>query len=161
MTNKMTIKIKNKIDIKTIQRLVLLLATSMVFAGCSNESSVADMENEEVITESINPDTVTTSEDTQAVTVSIKIFIDGQEQTALAQAVTVPEGTTLMEVMTENYEIAHENTFITEINGHPQDLTANRFWLYDINGEMAMVGMAEYELKEGDDIEWKLEDSDL
>ena len=133
----------------------------MIVTGCTEDTQNTDPTNNEVITETVDQEATTSVADTQEVTASIKILIDGELQTDLSQEVSVPEGTTLMEVMTENYEIVHENSFITEINSHQQDLEANRFWLYDINGEMAMVGISEYEIEEGDVIEWKREDSDL
>lgn len=146
---------------KTMSRWMMLLIAAMIVTGCTEDTQNTDPTNNEVITETVDQEATTSAADTQEVTASIKILIDGELQTDLSQEVSVPEGTTLMEVMTENYEIVHENSFITEINSHQQDLEANRFWLYDINGEMAMVGIAEYEIEEGDVIEWKLEDSDL
>lgn len=146
---------------KTVSRWMMLLVAAMIVTGCTEDTQNTDPTNNEVITETVDQEATTSAADTQEVTASIKILIDGKLQTDLSQEVGVPEGTTLMEVMTENYEIVHENSFITEINSHQQDLEANRFWLYDINGEMAMVGIAEYEIEEGDVIEWKLEDSDL
>lgn len=146
---------------KTMSRWMMLLIAAMIVTGCTEDTQNTDPTNNEVITETVDQEATTSAADTQEVTASIKILIDGELQTDLSQEVSVPEGTTLMEVMTENYEIVHENSFITEINSHQQDLEANRFWLYDINGEMAMVGISEYEIEEGDVIEWKLEDSDL
>jgi len=146
---------------KTMSRWMMLLIAAMIVTGCTEDTQNTDPTNNKVITETVDQEATTSAADTQEVTASIKILIDGELQTDLSQEVSVPEGTTLMEVMTENYEIVHENSFITEINSHQQDLEANRFWLYDINGEMAMVGIAEYEIEEGDVIEWKLEDSDL
>ena len=146
---------------KTMSRWMMLLIAAMIVTGCKEDTQNTDPTNNKVITETVDQEATTSAADTQEVTASIKILIDGELQTDLSQEVSVPEGTTLMEVMTENYEIVHENSFITEINSHQQDLEANRFWLYDINGEMAMVGIAEYEIEEGDVIEWKLEDSDL
>ena len=146
---------------KTMSRWMMLLIAAMIVTGCTEDTQNTDPTNNEVITETVDQEATTSAADTQEVTASIKILIDGELQTDLSQEVSVPEGTTLMEVMTENYEIVNENSFITEINSHQQDLEANRFWLYDINGEMAMVGIAEYEIEEGDVIEWKLEDSDL
>lgn len=146
---------------KTMSRWMMLLIAAMIVTGCTEDTQNTDPTNNKVITETVDQEATTSAADTQEVTASIKILIDGELQTDLSQEVSVPEGTTLMEVMTENYEIVHENSFITEINSHQQDLEANRFWLYDINGEMAMVGISEYEIEEGDVIEWKLEDSDL
>lgn len=59
--------------------------------------------------------------------------------------------------MEEHYELEEADGFISAINGHEQDEEAGKYWLFDLNGEMAEVGAAELELSDGDLVEWKLE----
>ncbi len=171
---------KNKMNMKSIRHLVLLLASTTLLVAC-NETNETDTTSEEIVTESVTEETVSTIEETQEtesiseeseqsdasaedaeeVTAKIAIIIDGEEQTDLSQEVTVPEGTTLMEAMEEHFDIVHSDGMITSIESHEQDGDAGRYWLYDVNGEMASVGAGDYELAEGDLVEWKLEDSDF
>lgn len=49
------------------------------------------------------------------------------------------------------------NAYVVEINGRKADDTKKEFWAFYVNGKQAMVGAGSYKLKEGDKIEWKLE----
>ena len=101
-----------------------------------------------------------TGSEMEEITAEINILIDGEAVADLSKEITVPEGTYLLDVMHENYEVTEEGGFISAIEGIEQDLDAERYWLYYIEGEMASVGAADYELQEGDQIEWRLEDSE-
>ena len=43
------------------------------------------------------------------------------------------------------------------INGRKADSEKREYWAFYVNGELAPLGPAEYETKEGDIIEWKIE----
>ena len=45
--------------------------------------------------------------------------------------------------------------FIEEINGKKNDPTNDTYWLYYINGQLANIGISNYQIKQGDIIEWK------
>ncbi|MFC4387694.1 DUF4430 domain-containing protein [Gracilibacillus marinus] len=62
----------------------------------------------------------------------------------------------LLTLLENNTEIIEEDGLITSINGHEQNIEENKFWLYEINGEMAMVGTNEYEVKDNDVIHFDL-----
>ena len=62
--------------------------------------------------------------------------------------------------MEAEYDIVDEGAgFLSSINGNEHDMDAERYWLFYVNDDMASVGAADYEIEEGDVIEWKLEDS--
>ncbi len=180
-SKKETLILKNNMNLKSIRHWVLLLASTTLLAACTNDANDTGTTSEEVVTESVTEESISTSEETQEtesvaeeseesdisaedaqeVTATISIIIDGDEQSDLSQEVTVQEGTTLMDAMQEHFDIVHSDGMITSIDSHEQDIDAGRYWLYDVNGEMAMVGAGDYELAEGDLVEWKLEDSDF
>lgn len=53
-------------------------------------------------------------------------------------------------------DFAGSGEFVTSIDGMEQD--SGRFWAFYVNGSQAPVGAGQYQLKEGDRIEWKLEE---
>ncbi len=46
---------------------------------------------------------------------------------------------------------------VTSINGRKADDTKREYWAFYVNGKQAPVGPAEYQTKNGDKIEWKIE----
>jgi len=54
-------------------------------------------------------------------------------------------------------EYAGMGALIEEINGVKNDIKANKFWIFYINGESSPVGVSGYVLKNNDLINWKYE----
>lgn len=130
-----------------MKKYLLLLASGFILAGCQ-----APQTTEESVSETIES---TIAEET--ITVTVRLLVDGEEIEGGSQELQVEEGAILLDVMKENYEIEEADGFITSINGQAQDEDAGKYWLFDLNGEMAPVGANETELQEGDLVEWKLE----
>lgn len=86
----------------------------------------------------------TVSNDGKLVTYS---GVDGQSALSLVKQYTTVE--------TEEYTGIGE--YVVSINGVKADST-NNFWGFYVNGEQAQVGAADYVTKNGDQIEWRLED---
>lgn len=63
---------------------------------------------------------------------------------------------TLLQLMERKFVIEHTNGFITSIQGRAASDSKSTAWLFDINGEMAMVGAGQYRIKAGDSFEWDL-----
>ncbi len=63
---------------------------------------------------------------------------------------------TLLQLMQRKFLVEHENGFISSIQGKAASNTAQTAWMYNINGEMAMVGAAQYKIKNGDEYHWDL-----
>lgn len=138
-----------------LRKLFLLLSTGLILVGCSTDTADAPEETETPAVENVD------DSDATEVTATIEVLIDGEAVADLSKEVTVPEGTYLMDVMNEEYDIVDEGGFLSAIDGYEQDVDAERYWMYYTNDEMPSVGAAEYELEEGDEIEWRLEDSEF
>lgn len=135
-----------------MKKWLLLFAASSVLAACGQEAPQDG--NAERLSESSSAVASQAGEETVAVT--IRVSVEGEEVEGGNLATEVEEGALLLDVMKENFEVEESDLFITSINGVAQDTEAGKYWLFDVNGEMAMVGAHQYELQEGDLIEWNL-----
>lgn len=146
-------------DKKLLSRLFLLSLSGAVLVGCGDQATEAPEETEAPDTEEVetNEDTTDSAETADEVTFNIDIVVEGEAVADLSQEVTAEEGTYLLDVMQENYDIEEEGGFISSIEGHEQDNDNGLYWLYYINDESAEVGAAEYAPEEADQIEWRLE----
>lgn len=67
--------------------------------------------------------------------------------------------TTALDLLEKNCDIetsgTGESAFVTSINGTKAN-SANEFWSFEVNGEMASVGAGSYITKDSDTIAWKL-----
>lgn len=148
-------------DKKILSRLFLLSLSGALLVGCGDQATETPEDIEDPDTEEIEtPEDNDSQEETTEVIARIDILINGEAVADLSQEVTAEEDMYLLDIMHENYDIEEEDGFISSIEGHEQDEDAGRYWLYYINGEMPSVGAADYELEEGDQIEWRLEDSE-
>lgn len=135
-----------------LSKLFLLLSAGLILAGCNTDTTEAPEET----------DTVENVQGVEEVSATFEVEIDEETLEELSQEVTVPEGTTVLEVMNENYDIVDAGSgFISSIEGYEQDVDAERYWMFYVNDEMPTVGAADYEIEEGDHIEWRLEDSEF
>ena len=123
-----------------------LILGMFLISGCTTPA------NEATLT------TTTTQESVSPVeqTATIILQEDGKEITK--EVVSFEPGAVVFDVMDEHFEIVHQDGFITSIDGMTQDEAANKYWLYDINGEMALKGAKELALQAGDEILFKLEE---
>lgn len=138
-----------------MKKWLLLLSASFILTACGEQTTETSTDTTSQETSSVVEDAST--EDVVTVEVTISVTEDGELIENGEQVVEVEEGALLLDVMKENFEIEETDTFINTINGVEQDANANKWWLFDVNGEMAQKGAAETELKAGDLIEWKLE----
>ncbi|MBM7569788.1 DUF4430 domain-containing protein [Aquibacillus albus] len=88
--------------------------------------------------------------------VVIIISQDHGAEVIAEKEISIEEGAILMDVMKENFEIEEADGFITSIEGVSQDADAGKYWLYEINGEMASVGANELELGAEDTVTFDL-----
>lgn len=126
----------------------LLLSTLMLVA-CTPETQQTPQETSQTMIQSV-------SSEAQQEEATISLQVDGEE--IENKAVTFAKGETLYEVMQKNFDLVDQDGFITSINGQTQDEAAQKYWLYDVNGEMALVGAKELILEPGDHVEFKLEE---
>lgn len=144
-SNEDYIRGENKMGTKILSRLFLLSLSGALLVGCGEQATELPAE------------VGGTEETADEVTFNIDVVVEGEEIADLSQEVTVDEGTYLLDVMHENYDIEEEGDFISSIAGYQQDTANGFYWLYYINDESAEVGVAEYIPAEADQIEWRLE----
>lgn len=120
---------------KVLGSISILVITS-ILVGCHGDSSNNAVAKEEI-------------------TVTISLFNDKKEMKS--EDISILKGTTLEEAMIENFSAETKNGMITKIDGHEQDESKSKYWLFDVNGEFSNVGAADYELQEKDKVDWKLE----
>jgi hypothetical protein len=129
--------------------LAMVMAVG-VLVGCGSQEEEGTSSNQE---EQVEGNTSANQEEqVEEVTVQVEINNSQQEEVIAEDEWTVEEGTTLMEVMEENYEVEQTEGFINSIEGVAGNEKEKLAWMYTINGEEAMVGANEYELEDGDEI---------
>lgn len=92
-------------------------------------------------------------------TINIKVILsenNGQNPIVYYFKLSKDTNYTLLELMERKFVIEQQNGFITSIQGRAASTEARTAWMYDINGEMAMVGAADYRIKDGDVYHWDL-----
>lgn len=133
---------------KFIQLLFTLVLAAGLLLGCSNDTT------EE--TDNTSTENQTQSEETQEQAVHITISEDNGEEVLSEKDIEIEEGAILMDVLKDNYEIEEDGGFITGIDGVTAEDGEEKYWMYEVNGEMAEVGANEYELEAGDDVVFDL-----
>lgn len=64
------------------------------------------------------------------------------------------KGDTVMDVLKENYEVEESNGFITVIDGLAQDEEAGKYWMFDLNDDLAPKAADQIKVQDGDKIEF-------
>lgn len=142
---------------KMTLRLLSVLMLMMTLVACQPKTE-APKDQENLVETTVQEEVAEKQEGVEAkktVQVTLEIKVDGEDLMP-AKTIDVEEGTVLMDVMKENFEIKETDGFISEIEGQAQDPEANKWWLFDLNDEMAEVGANDLTLKAGDKITWKL-----
>lgn len=130
-----------------MKNYLLLLSAGLILASCQAPTTNDEAASDVAISSTVN----------ETITVNIQVTVDGEEIEDGNRELKIEPGSFLLDVMKEHYDIVEEKTFITEIAGYKQDTEAGKYWLFDLNGEMAPTGAADTKLQEGDSVEWKLE----
>ena len=122
-------------------RIVKLLIAMILTTGILFACDTGDSEQETAQTEQAE------------VQVEIIISQEHGEEVLEEEAFNVEEGTNLMEVLKNNFDIEDEGGFINSINGVKAEAGEPYFWSIQINGEDAVVGAEDYIIEDGDQIE--------
>lgn len=122
-------------------RIVKLLIAMILTTGILFACDTGDSEQETAQTEQAE------------VQVEIIISQEHGEEVLEEEAFAVEEGTNLMEVLKNNFDIEDEGGFINSINGVKAEDGEPYFWSIQINGEDAVVGAEDYIIEDGDQIE--------
>lgn len=88
--------------------------------------------------------------------VQVLVTQNNGEESILDTSLEFEDGNTVMDVMEENFNIEteYDGAFISSINGLKAEDGETLSWFYSVNGEEAMVGANEYELSNGDVVEF-------
>lgn len=67
-------------------------------------------------------------------------------------------GKNALEILKSKADIEQNATgLVVRIDGRKADETKREYWAFSVNGKMAAVGPEEYQTKNEDEIEWKIE----
>ena len=128
------------IDLKKFLRL-FMVASALLVTGCVNT-----VEEEPVAIEH--------SEDVEQIEVCI-LLKDVDDEMYINERIEVEEGSTLSEVMEENFNTVIEDGFLESIDEFENDPSNNIFIVYDVNGEMGIEPVEDLILQDGDKVLWK------
>ena len=131
------------IDLKKFLRL-FMVASALLVTGCVNtveEEPVAIEHSEEV-------------EQVEQIEVYISLK-DVDDEMYINERIEVEEGSTLSEVMEENFNTVIEDGFLVSIDEFENDPSNNIFIVYDINDEMGIEPVEDLVLQDGDKVLWK------
>lgn len=78
-----------------------------------------------------------------------------QDQTVSYKGENGKDALTLLKQIGEVEQ--NSSGLVIGINGRKADDSKKEFWAFYVNGKLSEVGPAEYQTKEGDKIEWKIE----
>lgn len=130
-----------------MKKLTLLALTVLALTGCATNNQSA--------TESSS----STASSSQVVESKITLSVtqDGKAIENSPFELSFKEGDKLLDVMKAQMDIQEENGLVTSINGISQQPDEQKYWLFDVNGQMSDKGAQDVQLKDGDKIDWKLE----
>ena len=129
-----------------MKKIIGILTATLLLTAC-----VQDPENTTSTTTSVETTTAV-----QTTSVTLNITKDGQAIEGSPFTLTFKEGDNLLDVMKAQLKIVEKDGFISSINGVEQVPSEQKYWLFDVNGQMSPVGAKEVLLKAGDVIDWKL-----
>ncbi|MFD1360590.1 DUF4430 domain-containing protein [Lentibacillus salinarum] len=131
--------------------LAILLVVIGLMTGCgAGEENQTESNNGNLQTATNENTDGELSEDEIRITISQdngKEYIDEKE-------IAIEEGAILMDVLQENFyvETEEDGQFITSIERVSAEEDEQKAWIFEVNGEKANVGAAEYELSPGDNV---------
>lgn len=120
---------------------LFMVASALFVTGCVNT-----IEEEPVAIEQ--------SEEVEQIEVRI-LLKDVNDEMYINERIEVEEGSTLSEVMEENFNTVIEDGFLESIDEFENDPSNNIFIVYDINDEMGMEPVEDLILQDGDTVLWK------
>ena len=120
---------------------LFMVASALLATGCANT-----VEEEPVAIEH--------SEEVEQIEVRI-LLKDVDDEMYINERIEVEEGSTLSEVMEENFNTVIEDGFLVSIDEFENDPSNNIFIVYDINNEMGTEPVEDLILQDGDKVLWK------
>ena len=120
---------------------LFMVASALLVTGCVNT-----VEEEPVAIEH--------SEEVEKIEVRI-LLKDVDDEMYINERIEVEEGSTLSEIMEENFNTVIEDGFLVSIDEFENDPSSNIFIVYDINDEMGIEPVEDLVLQDGDKVLWK------
>lgn len=135
---------------KWFLRIASLLVVIGLIAGCGageEEQNSSDDQNLQTATNENTDGELSEDE------IRITISKDGAEYIT-EKEIEIEEGAILMDVLQENFYVETEENgqFISSIERVPAEEDEQKAWIFEVNGELANTGAAEYELSPGDEV---------
>lgn len=67
-------------------------------------------------------------------------------------------GKNALEILKQKASIEQDNSgMVSSVNGRKADLVKHEYWAFYVNGSLAQAGAADYQTKDSDKIEWRIE----
>lgn len=123
----------------------------VVLGGCDSNKDATNTTTVNTSTEAtttINSQEI--DEEAEEITVAIKVM--KEEEEISDKEMTTTSETSLLDVLSENFEVKVDNGMITAIEGIEQNDAEGFYWTYTINDEMVYTGAEETLLKNGDKV---------
>lgn len=87
----------------------------------------------------------------------VNIVIYADEEEVANESFEVDDGTTLMEIMEDNFEMSvSDEGFVEAIEGYEQDPEESLFWVFEVNDEMVEESAEDFVPEDGDIVMWEL-----
>ena len=131
-----------------ILKVGFIVLTALSLAACGDRSAKETASSEQ--------SSLVENQTKEMLTVGSSLEKDGKEVDGTSKKMEVEEGTTVLEVLKDQYEVVEEGGFIVSIDGMKQDEEAGKYWMYEVNDKQPTVGAAEYLVKDGDQVKWFL-----
>lgn len=131
--------------------MMITIASVLLLVGCGtdNASETQEVEN--------STNSEQTESENNEENVVIVISENKGETTITEKEIAIEEGAILLDVMKDNFEIEEQGGFINSIDGKAPAEGEEKSWMYFLNDEMGPVGVAEYELNQGDHVVFDLQ----
>lgn len=100
-----------------------------------------------------------TQQDVKTLKISVVLNF-GKDKSANTHSLNLEEGKNALEAtknVTGGEVTLDKSGLVDSINGVKVDSSKKEYWAFYVNGEYAKVGPADYKVKQGDTIEWKIE----
>lgn len=127
----------------------LILFTTFSLAACGNIGT------QEEASSAISSSSVE-SQTKETLSIVISLEQDGEQVEDTTKELEVEEGTTVLDSLKEQYEVIENDGYVVSIEEMEIDEKLGKYWMYEVNNEEAAVGAADYELKDGDQVNWFL-----
>ncbi|MFC4404317.1 DUF4430 domain-containing protein [Gracilibacillus xinjiangensis] len=87
---------------------------------------------------------------------SLTIVISVENEDVSVNKIEIDDTVNLMDLLVNNFEVEADQGMITSIEGYEQEPDEGKYWLFEVNGEMATVGASDYKVTPGDQVVFNL-----